>query len=76
MEDLRAVVAEAPMLGVLFLAMRLQSVRVHGMDSPGFARVAMEVRTGASGAGAAATSLALEPRGQISCSPSRAGIIF
>jgi len=46
MEDLRAVVAEAPMLGVLFLAMRLQSVRVHGMDAPGFARVAMEVASG------------------------------
>jgi hypothetical protein len=43
MEDLRGVVGEAPMLAVLFLALRLQAVRTAETEPPMYARFAMEV---------------------------------
>jgi len=43
LDDLRGLVAEAPMLGVLFLALRVQSLRSTGLDPPSDVRIAMEV---------------------------------
>jgi hypothetical protein len=43
MEDLRGVVAEAPMLGAMMLALNMQISRRSGNDLPAFVRIAMEV---------------------------------